>query len=204
MLPQKKPPNTKETIPKLATMHSCCTKSQNPEKHKSQRPFFFLFFFGLLTNHKKPKNRNSSSMQPGRYFFFWTQQKLLRKPKNERKSFNDFQELDFCFVFFEGNLLRECQMKHCGCLLGKAVIVHSFSTPPKMYPTWKQYQRKTKDFWHPLLFNYISQAPPINLKKKPKAWKTINSKQVDHLIIWLMALLSMRLRCENQAINQPV
>jgi hypothetical protein len=38
-----------KTIPKLATMLSCCSKSQNPENHKCQHPFSFLFF---LVTHK--------------------------------------------------------------------------------------------------------------------------------------------------------
>jgi hypothetical protein len=54
--------------------------------------------------------------------------------------------LDFLFCFFfvcEGNLLRECQMKkHYVCLLGKAFIVHSFTTPPKTYPPRKEYRQK--------------------------------------------------------------
>jgi hypothetical protein len=36
-------------------MHSCCTKSQNPEKHKSQHPFSFLIFLGFT--HKSQETQ---------------------------------------------------------------------------------------------------------------------------------------------------
>lgn len=131
-------------------MLSCCTKSQNPEKHKSQQPFSFsVFFLGLLTNCKKPKNRNSSSTQPGRSFFIrtpglsknsWESQRTREKASMISKSWI------FCFVFFEGNLLRECQMNIMSVYWEKrSLLIHSFSTPPKTYPTRKQYRRKKKN-----------------------------------------------------------
>jgi hypothetical protein len=51
----------------------------------------------------------------------------------------------FRFVFFEGNLLRECQMNIMSVYWEKrSLLIHSFSTPPKTYPTRKQYRRKKK------------------------------------------------------------
>lgn len=52
----------------------------------------------------------------------------------------------FCFVFFEGNLLRECQMNIMSVYWEKrSLLIHSFSTPPKTYPARKQYRRKKKN-----------------------------------------------------------